>query len=68
MFDEHLTIIISYALNLQNNAFSNKTQLTQLYSYIFPVVKNTNVMTWNERLNIAVDAAHGSQTNRLHYY
>ncbi|XP_030968234.1 putative leucine-rich repeat receptor-like serine/threonine-protein kinase At2g19230 [Quercus lobata] len=22
-------------------------------------VKNTNVMTWNERLNIAVDAAHG---------
>ena len=68
MFDEHLTIIISYALNLQNNAFSNKTQLTELYSYIFLVVKNTNVMTWNERLNIAVDAAHGLQTNRLHYY
>ena len=68
MFDEHLTIIISYALNLQNNAFSNKTHLTQLYSCIFPVLKNTNVMTWNKRLNIAVDAAHGSQTNRLHYY
>ena len=33
MFDEHLTIIISYALNLQNNAFSNKTQLTVIFIY-----------------------------------
>jgi hypothetical protein len=23
-------------------------------------VKNTNILKWNERLNIAVDAAHGN--------
>ena len=33
MFDEHFTIIISYALNLQNNAFSNKTQLIVIFMY-----------------------------------
>ena len=62
MFDEHLTIILSYALNLQNNAFSNKTQMTVIFIY-FSVVKNTNAMTWDERLNIAVDSANGWQTN-----
>ena len=28
-------------------------------------VTNTNVLTWNERIHIAVDAAHGLQTNWL---
>ena len=31
-------------------------------------VTNRNVLTWNERLHIAVDAAHGLQTNQLHDY
>ena len=29
---------------------------------------NTSVLTWNERIHIAVDAAHGLQTNQLHDY
>ena len=35
---------------------------------VLAAVTNTNVLTWNERLHIAVDAAHGLQTNQIHDY
>ena len=48
--------------------FSITTQLKEKNLYILAAVTNTNVLTWNERLHIAVDAAHGLQTNQIHDY
>ena len=48
--------------------FSITTQLKEKNLYILAAVTNTNVLTWNERLHIAVDAAQGLQTNQSHDY
>ena len=46
--------------------FSITIQLKEKNWYVLTAVTNTNVLTWNERLHIAVDAAHGLQINQLH--
>ena len=46
--------------------FSITIQLKEKNWYVLTAVTNTNVLTWNERLHIAVNAAHGLQINQLH--
>ena len=64
MSDEHVTIIF-FVMIAKSSLFSITTPTERYIIVVFlAAVTNTNVLNWKERLQIAVDAAHGLETDQ----